>query len=204
MDRETSPTSSTPSVFRTLTEEDHQDSLRQVPSPLVESDLTNCSQSTILETSLSGLSMETHGDSPMDMVTSTETTVMEVGWETPESTPIARKTRSHDGVKPCLQKVDTPNPKQILDNLMKHINSEIQVAKEKNAEKTENTQDQPAIKDSEADDSSDEEISDSSIEVEDTLKSYTVVPPTEKGRETPDKEFTLVDLEENEEEEKER
>ena len=88
--------------------------------------------------------MKTHGDRSMDMVTSTETTVMEVGLETPESTPIARKTRSHDGVKPCLQRVDTPNPKQILDNLKKHINSEIQVAKEKNAEKKDTTLDQPA------------------------------------------------------------
>jgi len=76
--------------------------------------------------------METPGDIPMEMVTSSETTIMEISVKEPESTPIARKTRSHDGKeKTCLQKVDPPNPQEVLDTMMKHINREIKEIKEK-------------------------------------------------------------------------
>ena len=78
MENEQSPTSSTPAMSKTYVAEDKQDTPRQVsPSPLVDSELTRCSQSTILEASMSNMSMETNFDSPMEMVTSTEVTVME-------------------------------------------------------------------------------------------------------------------------------
>ena len=61
------------------------------------SDLRDDNQSTILEASLEDLSMETQGDSHMEMATTNEPTMMEVEEETPEPTPCAKRTRSHDG-----------------------------------------------------------------------------------------------------------
>ena len=56
----------------------------------------------------------------------------------------------------------------------------------------------PANTENETDSTSEDEVSNSgsekSIEVEDTLKSYTVAPQEAEGRKTPDREFTLIDL----------
>ena len=108
MERETSPSASTPTTFQALTDEDFQDPIGQVPSPLMASDLKDSNQSTILEASLEDLSMETQGDSHMEMATTNEPTMMEVEEVTPESTPCTRRTRSHDA--PAQQSV-TPRQK---------------------------------------------------------------------------------------------
>ena len=97
MDRETSPSASTPLTFQALTEEDFKDPIGQVPSPLMKFELKDSNQSTILENSLEDLSMDTQGDSHMEMVTVMEPTMMEVVEITPEQTPLARRTRSHYG-----------------------------------------------------------------------------------------------------------
>ena len=95
MEREKSPLASTPATFQTLTEEDLQDPVGQVPSPLMASELRDDNQSTTLEASLEDLSMETQGESHMEMTTN-EPTMMEVEEVTPEPTPCARRTRSHE------------------------------------------------------------------------------------------------------------
>ena len=61
MESQLSPTSSTPALSKTYMVEDKEDIPEQVsPSPLVESELTLCGQSTIVETSLTNISMETN------------------------------------------------------------------------------------------------------------------------------------------------
>ena len=186
MERETSPSASTPATFQALTEEDFQDTIGQVPSPKVDSDLKDSNQSTILENSLEELSMETQGDSHMEMVSTMEPTMMEVGEDTPEPTPLAKRTRSHDGEKLYTQQPVTPHPRVVFDNLMKHIVSEMQVAKKQNESKKKKSH-------------SKEEAPGKAVEAveeEDTLKSYTGLNETEKAEE----DFTLVDLEDVEEE----
>ena len=129
MDRDNSPLASTPATFQALTEEDLQDPVGQVPSPLMASELRDDNQSTILEASLEDLSMETQGDSHMEMATTIEPTMMEVEEETPEATPCAKRTRSHDGP---AQQPGIPHPKAILEGLMKNINLEMEVARKQN------------------------------------------------------------------------
>ena len=109
-----SPTSSTPAttMSKTYMVEDKEDRPIQVsPSPLVESELTLCGQSTIVETSMIDVSMETNANcsnDKQDTVTRLEETTQKTkdkkkGKEKVHHqndqlyTPIARKTRIHDG-----------------------------------------------------------------------------------------------------------
>ena len=134
--------------------------------------------------------METNFDSPMEMVTSTEITVMETSVKEPEFTPIARKTRSHDGKeKTCLQKDDPPNPQRLMNTIMKHINTEIKEIREAAEKGKEVVPDNTAIIENETETMSEDEVSGSekSIEVEEILESYEVVHMRAESRETPDK-----------------
>ena len=106
MDSEQSPTSSTPVLSKSKMTKSNQD----FPAPLMES--------------------------PMEMVTSSEETVMEA--KEPECTPLARRTRSHDGNdKKCFLKDD---PDELLNSIMAHVNKEIkeEVEKRKEAEEIAN------------------------------------------------------------------
>ena len=62
MDRDNLPLASTPATFQALTEEDLQDHVGQVLSPLMASELRDDNQSTILKDSLEDLSMDTQGE----------------------------------------------------------------------------------------------------------------------------------------------
>ena len=78
MERQPSPTSSTPAVSKNYVVEENKDSLEQAsPTPLVESELTQCGQSTILDISIPNISMETNCGSSTELA-ATEETVIEV------------------------------------------------------------------------------------------------------------------------------
>ena len=63
MESQPSPTSSTPAMSKTFMVEDKGEKAEQAsPHPLVESELTQCGQSTIMETSLMNMSLETHAN----------------------------------------------------------------------------------------------------------------------------------------------
>ena len=141
-----SPTSSTPAptLSKTYIVEDKEDRPTQVsPSPLVESKLALCGQSTIVETSMINVSMETNANcssDKQDTVTPSEETTQKTkdkkrGKEKVHHqndqiyTPIARKTRSHDG-KETINYQETKeeeekdksqiNPEEVLESIMAH------------------------------------------------------------------------------------
>ena len=146
MENQPSPTSSTPAptLSKTYIVEDKEDRPIQVsPSPLVESELTLCGQSTIIETSMTNISMETNANHSNDMQDtkhpSEETTQgikdKKRGKKNvhqhydPIFTPIARKTRSHDGKEVINyqgakeeEEKDTSQikPEEVLENIMAH------------------------------------------------------------------------------------
>ena len=115
MENQPSPTSSTPALSKTYMVEDKGEKSEQAsPHPLVESELTQCGQSTIMESSMMNMSLETNANQSNDLqvdkdspeeVTQKETVgtkenkkgKKKIHQLDPAFTPIARKTRSHDG-----------------------------------------------------------------------------------------------------------
>ena len=98
MEQDKSPVASTPAMFQALNAVDTTVEARQVPSPLMASDLRDDEQSTILRGSMEDLSLITQPGDQMDL---TNTGPEGIGGEmrsptpTPQST-VARRTRSHD------------------------------------------------------------------------------------------------------------
>ena len=71
MKRQPSPTSSTPAISKTFMVEDREGKEKQSsPHPLIDSELTSCGQSIILETSLINMSLETNVNSSIDQTSS--------------------------------------------------------------------------------------------------------------------------------------
>ena len=69
MERQTSPTLSTPANSKTFMIEEREDKEKQSsPPPLVDSELTSCGQSIILERSLTNMSLETNVNSSIDWI----------------------------------------------------------------------------------------------------------------------------------------
>ena len=69
------------------------------------------------------------------MVTSSDETVMEA--KETDYTPIARKTRSHDGNdKKCLQTED-PDPDNLLESILVHVDKQLNEQIEKKKEEEE-------------------------------------------------------------------
>ena len=97
----------------------------QVPSPLLDSELKDTNESTILGDSLEDISMTTHGDSNMELATVLEPTLMEGVEDNPVETPyvetpcVAKRTRSHDGEITII-----PTPIEIYDDLIKKISNQ--------------------------------------------------------------------------------
>ena len=125
MERDTSPTASTPMTFQPLTEADMCVPRGQVPFPLLDSELKDTNESTILGDSLEDISMTTHGDSNMELATVLEPTLMEGVEDNPVETPyvetpcVAKRTRSHDGEITII-----PTPIEIYDDLIKKISNQ--------------------------------------------------------------------------------
>ena len=98
MEQDNSPVTSTPAMFQALNANDPSVDARQVPSPLMASELRDDEQSTILRDSMEDLSLITEQGDQMDL-TNTDPSMIEVENVSLALTPqsvVARTTRSHD------------------------------------------------------------------------------------------------------------
>ena len=116
MEQDNSPVASTPAMFQALNAVDPRFEARQVPSPLMASDLRDDEQSTILRDSMEDLSLTTEPGDQMDL-TNTDPTRIEVEIVSPALTPqsvVARRTRSHDNppadTETRRKLISTPEP----------------------------------------------------------------------------------------------
>ena len=113
------------------------------PHPLVESELTQCGQRTIMESSMMNMSLETNVNQSNDLQGykgSPEAVTQKEVVETKEKkkgkkkthqldpafTPIARKTRSHDGkenidyLEVDDKETNTKKPEEVMESIMAH------------------------------------------------------------------------------------
>ena len=106
-----------------------------VPSPIMDSELKNSDESTIVESSsLENLSKTAQWDSDMDMPTVIVQT--SIGDTPAPTSTVASRTRSHDG-----ERVVPPLPKFMMDDLMNNIEAEMQRAREQNRRRDQNLND---------------------------------------------------------------
>ena len=120
MDSKKSPSASTPSTFQALNEEDPRAQV-QVPSPIMDSELKDSNESTIVKSSSTeNLSTTAQWDSGMEMTTVINSSV----GKTPG---VFTRTRSHDGEKmpPSLANF-------MMEELLSGLQAELQDANEHN------------------------------------------------------------------------
>ena len=139
MESQASPTSSTTAIFKTFVVDREEKEKPESPHRLMDTELTSCEQSAILETSLVNLSLETNANMSCEPNSDKETPgkkdkhIEEVEEEKKgkkkqnkvviENTPIPNKLRSFDG----KEKIDFPKNKEgeentgLMNQVMAHV-----------------------------------------------------------------------------------